>query len=72
MLAQQPVTRTAIETHLRSHDSCVEPGWSVCMHVDGIEVTTSSIIAELPVGAPPSALMLLGSPCKNEYVRYTF
>ena len=72
MLAQQPVTRTAIEAHLRSHDSCVEPGWSVCMHVDGIEVTTSSIIAELPVGAPPSALMLLGSPCENEYVRYTF
>ena len=72
MLAQLPVTRTAIEAHLRSHDSCVEPGWSVCMHVDGIEVTTSSIIAELPVGAPPSALMLLGSPCENEYVRYTF
>jgi len=42
------------------------------MHVDGIEVTTSSIIAELPVGAPPSALMLLGSPCENEYVRYLF
>ena len=72
MLAQQPVTRAAIETHLRSHDSCVEPGWSVCMHVDGIEVTTSSIIAELPVGAPPTALMLLGSPRENEYVRYSF
>jgi hypothetical protein len=72
MLAQHPVTRAAIEAHLRSHDSCVEPGWSVCMHVPDGEATTSSIVAELPVDRSPVAWMLLGSPCEHEYVPYRF
>lgn len=72
VLAQRPVTRSAIEAHLRSHDSCLEPGWSVCMHVPNLEATTASIIAELPVGDAPTAWMLLGSPCEQEYTALTF
>lgn len=72
VLAHRPVTRAALEAHLRSHDSCTEPGWSVCMHVPGVEETTASMIARLPVGTTPTALMLLGSPCRNTYVEYTF
>lgn len=69
LLARRPVTRTAIAEHLRSHDTCTEPGWSVCMHVGDDEATTSSMIAELPVGRPPVAWMLTGSPCQHEYER---
>jgi hypothetical protein len=72
VLAAQPVTFDAIASHLRSHDSCVEPGWSVCMHVDGVEQTTASMIARLPVAAPPEVWMLLGSPCANDYACHTF
>ncbi|CAB4880541.1 unannotated protein [freshwater metagenome] len=72
VLAQRPVTQAAIEAHLRSHDSCIEPGWSVCMHVPDVEATTASLIARLPVGAPPEAWMLLGSPCEHAYTRYRF
>jgi secernin len=71
VLAHRPVTRDALAAHLRSHDSCREPGWSVCMHVEGEEVTTASMIAELPVAGPPVAWMLTGSPCRNDYTRFT-
>ena len=67
VLATRPVTFESIEAHLRSHDSCAEPGWSVCMHVADDEATTASIIAELPIDAPPTAWMLTGSPCQQEH-----
>lgn len=70
VLAQRPVTVDAVAAHLRSHDSCAQAGWSVCMHVDTDEVTTASMIAELPEHGPPVAWMLTGSPCCNEYVQY--
>jgi secernin len=70
VLDQPPVTFNTLAAHLRSHDSCVEAGWSVCMHVDGIEKTTASMIAELRVDGHHRALMLLGSPCEEEYVEY--
>lgn len=72
VLANRPVTRDALATHLRSHDSCAEPGWSVCMHVGDDEVTTASMIAELPELGPPVAWMLTGSPCCNDYARFTW
>lgn len=72
VLADRPVTIDSIAAHLRSHDSCTEPGWSVCMHVDDVEATTSSMIAVLAADGPPSALMLTGSPCRNEYTPHTF
>ena len=72
LLERRPVSREAIEAHLRSHDSCLEPGWSVCMHVPEVESTTASMIAALPTTGPPEAWMLLGSPCENVYVPYRF
>ena len=70
VLAARPVTFDAIAAHLRSHDSCVEPGWSVCMHVDHEEATTASMIARLPTGARPTAWMLTGSPCQENYTPF--
>ncbi|HEX3089240.1 MAG TPA: C69 family dipeptidase, partial [Ilumatobacteraceae bacterium] len=68
VLTQRPVRFDAVAAHLRSHDSCGEPGWSVCMHVDDVEATTASMIAELRADGHDRAWMLLGSPCQNEYV----
>ncbi len=72
VLARRPVTFDAIAAHLRSHDSCIEPGWSICMHVHGTQATTASMIASLSPETPPSAWMLVGSPCRRDYVRYHF
>jgi secernin len=71
-LAARPVTVDALQSHLRSHDSCGAPGWSVCMHVDGVEETTASMIVELPVGGAPTVWALTGSPCCHEYTRFRF
>lgn len=73
VLAARPVSVGALTTHLRSHDSCAEPGWSVCMHgtdADGhlVETTTASMVAELPAGRPPRAWVLVGHPCEQAYV----
>ena len=72
VLADRPVTFAVLAAHLRSHDSCIEHGWSVCMHVGTDEVTTASMIAELPADRPPTAWMLTGSPCENDYSAYAF
>lgn len=72
VLAQRPVTVEALQAHLRSHDSCGAPGWSVCMHVDGVEATTASMIVELPVDGLPTLWALTGSPCRREYTRFRF
>jgi hypothetical protein len=69
VLAQRPVTVAALEAHLRSHAGG-DHGWTVCMHVtdpDHPEATTSSMVAELPAGAPPVAHVLLGAPCQGTY-----
>ena len=73
VLAQRPVTSDSLMAHLRSHDSCAEPGWSVCMHgrdADGVlvEVTTASMVAELPAGGAPRVWWLVGAPCGLDYV----
>jgi len=72
VLAERPVTVDALVAHLRSHDSCALPGWSVCMHAadaDGrlVEVTTASMIAELHLGQPPVVRSLTGHPCRHDY-----
>lgn len=66
LLAEEPVTVDAVAAHLRSHGSA--DGWSVCMHVPGVEATTASAIVELADGGPPLARWLLGSPCTSVYV----
>ena len=65
VLASPPVTATALQRHLRSHTGG-DDGWTVCMHVDGVEATTASVVAELAPGRP--ARFLLGSPCTSIYV----
>jgi secernin len=78
VLAAVPVDRVAVEAHLRSQ--VVErdgrptgnDGWTVCMHVDGVEETTASMIAELPAGADPRAWFLVGHPCRRVYLPVSF
>lgn len=67
VLAAEPVSVAALASHLRSHDSCAEAGWSVCMHVAGVESTTASMIAELRDGGPRLAHVLVGRPCEQAY-----
>jgi hypothetical protein len=38
------------------------------MHVDGVEATTASMIAELHADGNHRTWMLLGSPCVGEHV----
>jgi secernin len=72
VLARRPVDGAALAAHLRSHDTCGEPGWSVCMHVEGVEETTASMIAELRGdGGPHRVWTLVGHPCEEEYVEHT-
>ncbi len=69
VLSFEPVTVDALMNHLRSHVGG-EDGYTVCMHVPDVEVTTASMVAELPNGAPPRAWFLTGSPCENGYARW--
>ena len=66
VLAAEPVELDAVKTHLRSHVG--QEGYSVCMHVPGVEATTASLVAELPSGPRPRASVLLGSPCTSVFV----
>jgi secernin len=66
VLAAEPVELDAVKAHLRSHVG--HDGYSVCMHVPGVEATTASLVAELPSGPRPRASMLLGSPCTSVFV----
>ncbi|MEO5724072.1 MAG: hypothetical protein ABIQ39_08210 [Ilumatobacteraceae bacterium] len=70
VLARRPVTVDSLAAHLRSHESCGTPGWSVCMHVDGVEATTASMITELPAGSSPLAWVLVGRPCEQQYEQF--
>lgn len=72
VLAARPVTVESLQAHLRSHDSCGEPGWSVCMHVHGVETTTASMVVALTSAEQPRVWALTGSPCEREYVEFTF
>jgi secernin len=68
VLGSPPVTRDALQRHLRSHAGGAH-GWTVCMHVEGVEATTASMVAELEPGADrPLGWFLLGSPCRSVYV----
>lgn len=67
VLASEPVTPGSLEAHLRSHAGGSD-GWTVCMHVDGVEATTASMVAELPTDGPPRARFSTGSPCAADFV----
>lgn len=68
VLSAPTVDVAALQAHLRSHDGG-DGGWTVCMHVPGVEVTTASMVAELPVGGPPVVWCGLGSPCTGSFTR---
>jgi secernin len=72
VLARRPVAVDALQAHLRSHDSCGEQGWSVCMHVAGVEHTTSSMIAELRPGCASTLWVCTGNPCERDYLAFEF
>ena len=67
VLAQRPVTVDALQAHLRSHDSCGDAGWSVCMHAAEVEATTASMIVQLSPATAPLVWALTGSPCVRTY-----
>ena len=67
VLADRPVTDAGLRAHLRAHVGG-DDGWTVCMHVDGLEATTASVVATLRPDGPPWARFLLGSPCRSVYV----
>jgi hypothetical protein len=66
VLAREPVTTEALEAHLASHVGG-EDGWTVCMHVDGVEATTAAMVVELPADGPPRARFCTGSPCTHPF-----
>ena len=66
VLAREPITVDAVKRHLRSHAGG-DDGWTVCMHVEGVEATTASLIVELG-GSQPLVRALAGSPCRSLYV----
>lgn len=71
VLRDRPVGIDAVQRHLRSHDSCGEPGWSVCMHAAGVQATTSSMIVAMRPSAPAEVWVTTGSPCSTDYSRFT-
>jgi secernin len=66
VLARVPVDVDDVVRHLRSHTG--NDGWTVCMHVEGVEATTASVVAELAPDGRPLGRWLLGSPCASVYV----
>jgi secernin len=66
VLARAPVDVDDVVRHLRNHTG--DDGWTVCMHVDGVEATTASVVAELAADGRPRGRWLLGSPCTSVYV----
>jgi hypothetical protein len=71
MLAEHRVDRETISQLLRSHVG--NDGWSICMHADHQEATsshmttTASMIAELRLGRPPRLWVAQGSPCQVQH-----
>lgn len=73
-LARAPITVSALQAHLASHEGG-QDGWTVCMHVDGPEhreATTAAMVAELPAGASPIVHHLTGSPCQQDWQVFRF
>jgi secernin len=68
VLAHEPVTVDALAAHLRSHVGG-DDGYTICMHVPGVEATRGSIIAELRTDESPRVWSVQGSPCEHEYTR---
>jgi secernin len=71
VLAAHPVGVGDLQAHLASHVGG-DGGWTVCMHVDTPghrEATTAALVAELPLGGPPTVHVTTGSPCTSAWHR---
>jgi len=68
VLSRELVSFDALVAHLRAHVGG-DDGYTVCMHVPGVESTRASIIAELRSDGPPRVWTTQGSPCEHEYTR---
>lgn len=71
LLDHRPVTCEGLKAHLASHGQSVE-GWNVCMHVDGVEQTTASMIVEIDQHGRSRIWATQGSPCQSAYELLTF
>lgn len=67
-LARGPVSFDGLSRHLTSHGPNDE-GWNVCMHVEGVQETTASMIAVLPAAGTPEVWMTQSSPCRVPWSR---
>jgi hypothetical protein len=68
VLSREPVSFEALVAHLRAHVGG-DDGYTVCMHVPGVESTRASIIAELRADGPPRVWTTQGSPCEHDYTQ---
>ncbi len=68
VLTREPVSFDALAAHLRCHAGG-DDGYTICMHVPGVEATTASIIAELRSDGSPRVWTAQGSPCQHEFTR---
>lgn len=71
LLKSRPVTIDLLQNHLATHGQSSD-GWDVCMHVEGVEKTTASIIAELNILGSPRVWVTQESPCLSQYELLTF
>jgi hypothetical protein len=69
VLGRRPVTAVDLRDHLASHRGG-EAGWTVCMHVDGVEETRAAMVAELGDDAV-EVWTTDGSPCRTPFVHRT-
>jgi secernin len=67
-LSSGPASPESLMAHLASHEGG-DGGWTVCMHVDGEEVTAAALVAEL--GPDPATWWALGSPCSSTWFAAT-
>lgn len=70
VLEREPVSDGPLRQHLASHTGG-DDGWTVCMHVDGVEATTASMVAALGVD-DPQVWIALGPPCEVPFERVSF
>jgi hypothetical protein len=68
VLTREPVSFDALAAHLRCHAGG-DDGYTICMHVPGVEATTASIVAELRSDGSPRVWTTQGSPCQHEFTR---
>jgi hypothetical protein len=69
VLARRPVTAGALREHLSSHAGGDE-GWTVCMHVAGVEETRAAMVGELGRDAGLASVDVwtaAGSPCRTPF-----